>query len=59
MDDVDWVNMAQDSDRWLDLANTVINFRVPQNTGFLWTSLSTISFPISRRLCSKQLSLCK
>jgi hypothetical protein len=28
MDDVDWVNMAQDSDRWLDLTNTVINFRV-------------------------------
>jgi len=28
---VDWVNLAQDSDRWWVLMNTVMNLRYPQN----------------------------
>jgi hypothetical protein len=28
-DGVDWIDMAQDSDQWRNLVNTVINFRVP------------------------------
>jgi hypothetical protein len=33
--DVDWIGMAQDSDRWRALANAVMNLRVPYNAGKL------------------------
>jgi hypothetical protein len=26
---LDWINLAQDRDRWLSVVNTVINLRVP------------------------------
>jgi hypothetical protein len=29
IDDVDWINLAQDKDRWLAIVNTVMNLRVP------------------------------
>jgi hypothetical protein len=27
--DVDWIGLAQDSDKWRDLVNSVLNLRVP------------------------------
>jgi hypothetical protein len=35
---VDWIHMAQDTDQWRALVNTVINLGVPQKAGKLLTS---------------------
>jgi hypothetical protein len=35
---MDWIEMAQEKDRWWALVNAVMNLRVPQNVGNFLTS---------------------
>jgi len=36
--DMDWIDLAQDRDRWQTLVNAVMNFQIPQNAGNFLTS---------------------
>jgi hypothetical protein len=41
---VDWINLAQDKDKWQALVNTVMNFRIPLKAEITWVIGVTISF---------------
>jgi hypothetical protein len=41
---IDWIELAQDRDRWWALVNTVKNLRVPENAGNFMTNCKPVSF---------------
>jgi hypothetical protein len=43
-DGVDWIDLAQDRDRWKALVNTVMNLRVPSNAGEFLSICTTGGF---------------
>jgi len=45
---MDWIKLAQDSDRWQALVNEVMNLWVPSNVRNLLTSCEPVGF--SRRI---------
>jgi hypothetical protein len=47
---VDWIGLAQGRNRWRALVNSVLNLRVPQNTGKLLSGLTTGGLSSSAQL---------
>ena len=41
---MNWIDLAEDKDRWWALVNAVMNHRVPKNEGNFVTSRVPVSF---------------
>jgi hypothetical protein len=49
-DDVDWIDLAQDRNRWRALVNSVLKLQVPLNAGKLSSGLTSSGLSISVQL---------
>jgi hypothetical protein len=49
-DDVDWIGLAKDRNRWRALVNSVLNLRVPLNAGKLSSGLTSSGLSSSTQL---------
>ena len=43
-EDIDWIDLAHDRERWRVLVGEVMNLRVPLNAGNFLTSCEVVSF---------------
>jgi hypothetical protein len=43
-DGIDWIELAEDREQWRALVNTVMNLRVPKNTGKFLSGCTIGSF---------------
>jgi hypothetical protein len=48
--DADWIGLAKDRNRWRDLVNSVLNVRVPWNSGKLLSGLTSSGLSSSAQL---------
>jgi hypothetical protein len=48
--DLDWIGLAKDRNRWRALANSILNLRVPRNTGKLSSGLTSSGLSVSAQL---------
>jgi hypothetical protein len=48
--DVDWIGLAQDRNRWRNLVNSVLNPRVPRNSGKLSSGVTFSGLSSSAQL---------
>jgi hypothetical protein len=53
---LDWINLAQDRDRWRAVVNTVLNLRILSNMGNFLSSLGSVCF--SERTLLRGVSTC-
>jgi len=51
---VDWIDLAQERNKWPAAVNTVMNLRVPHKTDNLWVCVCSLRYPA----CNAHASYC-